>query len=72
MENLIILWRVSITHYDFTKTVTSKVSYGYYRQRPENTIVKNTGNLKGWTEIKFFENKEDAQKCVWEAEEQAG
>ena len=67
-----IYWRVSARHYDFTKTVICKMTYGYYRQKPEDTIVKNTGSCGGWTEIKFFDDKKDAQEYVWATDELAG
>ena len=64
MGKTMIYWRVSIRHYDFTKTVICKMTYGYYRQKPEDMIVKNTGSCGGWTEIKFFNDKQEAQEYV--------
>ena len=69
MENF-ILWRVSIQHYDFTKNVTAKMSYGYYRKKPEDTVIKNTGPCRGWTEINFFHNKDDAKECMLKVDEE--
>ena len=65
----LIYWRVSIRHYDFTKALTCVVSYGYHPRQSEDTVIKNKERgWSGWTEIKYFKDKEAAKRCASEVE----
>lgn len=69
----LIYWRVSIRHYDFTKSITATMSYGYHTQPPVDTMVKNKEpGWSGWTEIKFFKEKSDAHNYILEVEKFVG